>query len=567
MFNSKQTNLLSKIDESTTSEISPFLEAGLKIGAEIFSENGALKYNTTGSEFIDQFGSLSIYRDPRTYESVAEDMSKLWSVNPRQTVEFALFIRMITRKVNVLGGIKTKEVQRGAGLKHEGIMRFMWLHVNHPDVFWKNIGLFISSGSWKDIFTMLSYDLQYNGWKNRVLNWDNFAQLIISGLSNPEVSELIKKYLPSIKSNFSCKTLESQADNIIAKWICSELYGTKDESNSGTKYKQYRLLKSSGTAHEWQKLISQGKHKLINFDKVPGKALSLMVSGKYLENQNLEEDYSNWISDKPLAKFNGHVPELFSILESNPNLKGYQEKTINAQFNNLVETAKSNINLDSSLIVVRDTSCSMLGVSAGIKNMTAFSVAKSLALFFSEMLPEGMFSNSWIEFNSTAELHKWTGSNAIEKYRNDKSSYVGSTNFQSVIDLFIRIKNEGVSEKEFPKGMICISDMEFDGGMDTTNFEEAKRKLLYAGFSADYVDNFKFIFWIISNNYYSGKKSMKPKFETFGDVENVYYISGYDGSIISFLSGGEIPASKEPKSAKELFESAMSQELMAMVEL
>jgi hypothetical protein len=138
-------------------------------------------------------------------------------------------------------------------------MRMIWLHMNAPKTFWNNVTLMIAVGSWKDIFTMLQYDLVYNGWEGRKLNWDKFGKLIVAGLADENQNNLLKKYLPQIKARSACKTVESQADSMIAKWICSLLYGNKE--NASSTYKMYRKLKTSGTAHEWQKLISQGKHE------------------------------------------------------------------------------------------------------------------------------------------------------------------------------------------------------------------------------------------------------------------------------------------------------------------
>ena len=64
---------------------------------------------------------------------------------------------------------------------------------------------------------------------------------------------------------------------------------TKDEvwgkSESGPKqYKQYRKLKSSGTAHEWQKLISQSKFDKIYFSKIHGRDLKLQQDGTYVDS-------------------------------------------------------------------------------------------------------------------------------------------------------------------------------------------------------------------------------------------------------------------------------------------
>lgn len=456
LFTSKQTKLF-KVENKATSD-NPFVTAGLKKSAETLSGNGAKKYSTTGNDFVDQFGVLGSYKAPRSFNDISNDCEKLWATNPLMTVAFIFYIRMITRVVTLFNGVSTKASQKGAELKHEGIFRMIWLHFKAPDTFWKNITLFISVGSWKDIITMLSYDLQYNGWKDRKLDWNKFGNLILSGLENKNTSELLKKYLPQIKSNSQCTTLEAQADNLISKWICSLLFGTKNEE-SGSTYKKYRKLKSSGTAHEWQKLISQRKFDRIDFSKIHGRALSLLVRSKFLFNQGLSDKYKAWITkpETTNVKYTGFVHELFEVCKRYKTLVSipvHEQATINKQFQTLVD--KGGSSEQSSLIVVRDTSASMRSIASGT-NMSCYDIGKALALYFSEFL-KGKFTNAWIEFNSTAVMHNWKGSTPLEKWYNDGSNYVGSTNFQSVIQLLCRIKQQGVAESDFPTGILCISD-------------------------------------------------------------------------------------------------------------
>ena len=146
MFNSKQSTLLVK-EKQTSVSTSSFVQAGLKKSAETLSGNGALKYSTTSNDFVDQFGKLSNYKERRPYSDISSDMSKIWAINPYLTVCFVIFLRIITRVVSLFNGEKTQTVQRGAGLRHESIVRMIWLHVNHEDTFWKNLHLFISAGS------------------------------------------------------------------------------------------------------------------------------------------------------------------------------------------------------------------------------------------------------------------------------------------------------------------------------------------------------------------------------------------------------------------------------------
>lgn len=531
--------------------MSEFVFKGLYESAKTVSGNNAPKFSTSGFDFVDQFGMLGKMKEQRSFEDIACDMNKLWSIDPDKTVKFTLYIRMITR-VTDINGQKTETVQRGAGLKHEGIQRMRWLSIYHPDKFWNNLHLFLAVGSWKDIIKMLSYDLS-NGWSNRLCDWNAISKVIIAGLENPNTVNLVKKYLPHIKARSKAHGTEAKNDTIIGKWLASKLF-----PNDPQKYKKYRQLKASGTAHQWQQQISKADFQ-IDFDTVHGRALSLLVSSKFLENQNLEEVYEKWIDSKEVAKFTGWPHELFKNVD---NLKRYQVSTLNKQFETLVETAKKDAVTDTSMIVVRDTSGSMMIQPSGV-NMSCGDIAKALALFFSEMLPNGAFADSWIEFNKDAELHKWVGNTPYEKWVTDQSDYIGNTNFQSVIDLFINIKRSGVKESEFPTGIICISDSEFDASdLEKTNVETALNKLSNH-FSEEYVKNFKIVLWNLQSNYYGDDTGCK--FETYGEVENVFYFSGYDASVMTFLTGTkESEVQSTPKTAQELFDAAMNQEVLRM---
>lgn len=559
MFDSKRKSLATAAKAKSGSE-NAFVNAAMKKGVEVKSGNGALKYSSTGNEFVNQFGKVSEYRAPRAYSEIATDLNLLWSVDKKLATKFAIYLRMISRPTQYLDGSATSVPQKGAEMRHEGIMRMLSLYFKDENVFWANIGLFISAGSWKDIFTMLSYDLVHHDWAGRKLDWKKFGDLILSGLENTNSADLIKKYLPQIKANSACKTVESQADNMIAKWVCSLLYGSKAGKEAST-YKLYRKLKSSGTAHEWQKLISQRKFDRIEFDKIHGRALSKLVNSKFLFNQNLSDKYQTWITSPETkdVKYTGFVHELFEPLNLNnkfesASISKVAEETINKQFDTLVKKAGEAPR--TNLIVVRDTSSSMTSKAEGT-NMSSYNIGKALALYFSEFLV-GPFSNSWIEFNNRATMHQWVGKTPVDRWRNDRSEAYGSTNFQSVIDLFCQLKGKGIREEDFPSGILCISDGEFNpASLGRTNVENAKFKLRQAGFSDSYVNDFVIVLWNIPNGYYRNKST---KFETYGDVPNVFYFSGYSASVISFLSG-------KIKTSKELFLEAMSQELLERVEI
>jgi hypothetical protein len=463
---------------------------------------------------------------------------------------------MISR-IPSLSGKKLETAQRGGELRHEGIRRMMWLAKKNPIAFKANLPLFTALGSWRDPFEMLKLDALENKWEKRKLDWDTIVGLIQAGLSNENTSELVKKWLPSLRAESKCKTLASKADNAVAKLLCSKLVKSKSEKSPGSAYRTYRKLKSSGTAHEWQKQISRAEFGSIDFASIHGRALNRLVRSKFLDNNGLRTAYEKWVT-KPDAdvKFTGFVHELFSKLPGSLSSLGTAEQeTINKQFAKLIEqggTAEA-----TKFIVVRDTSDSMGSIAPGA-GMTCFNVGKALALYFSEFL-DGEFADAWIEFNSDAQMHTWKGKTPLEKWYNDRSRYVGSTNFQSVIQLFGRLLKKGVPESSFPKGILCISDSEFNPTMlGETNVNAARRTLIQSGFSEDFANSFVIVLWNLQNSYYG--RGSGEKFETHGDVQNVFYFSGYSASTVALLTS-------KLKTARDLLNAALSQEAIQLVSM
>lgn len=559
----KKLSSLMNVDKGAENQ---FLKEGLKETSVTSSGNGAKKYSTTGNDFVDNFAAISYFKEPRSYEAVAKDMELLWSQNPVLCLKLAVYIRLVTRKSKIVkddGTIEELEVQRGQGLKNEGIMRMLWLAINQPATFKANFAYFIAAGSWKDVFQMLSLDLQYHGWEHKKLDWNFFALVIGAGFINPETTHLVRKYMPTIRTNKNCRTLEAQADTLIGRWLAKRFSPDLEKESA---YRAYRKMKSEGKAHQWQQLISQQLYNSLNFDLISGRALALLVGSNFLKNHGLEEKYGEWIMAQPVAKYTGFVFELFAPLGSGyrcNHIEPYKEATINAQFAQLVNTGKDGVNTESSLLVVRDTSSSMTSKGRGC-NVSAYDIGKSMALYFSSFL-KGPFANSFAEFADTCKLHQWKGETPVDKYINDRCEAYGGTNFQSVIDLFIKLKEQGVKEEDFPTGLLLVSDGELNPVRygreknDATNFQVAIKRLRGAGFSEEYVSNFKLIMWDIPNSYYGRQNAVK--FEDFADAPNFYYLSGYDPSAVAFILGTS-STKAAPKNAEELFQAAMDQELL-----
>jgi hypothetical protein len=555
MFEEKSENLMDLM--MMPSSHNSFIRGAMKETHRSFSGNGSAKFTTSGNPFVDDFALFSNYLQPRTYGEISMTMQLLWSINPKYCFQQALYCRLVSRTCILATGEKVYN-QKGAGLKSEAIWRFMWIALNHPKAFWKNLHLIIAAGSFNDIIELMSLDLQYNRYEGRKLDMAALIKVLVVGLKNPTTSELVKKYMPTIRPKSRCRTVESQAHRIIAVELAKALF-----PNNYNFEELYRKLKATGTAHEWQRLISQGKQKDIDFDTIPGRALRLLANSKSLANWDLQDKYLSWISSKPVAKFTGYPHELFRPLTRGIERKSFKERviiqhTIDKQFQTLIEKVKDNSN---SLIVALDISGSMRSFAKGT-NMSSLDIGKALAVYFSYTL-KGPFANHVFTFSDEVSFTKLEGKTPSERFINMNFNNFGSTNFIAVARKFVEIRNT-VPEEDFPTGLLCISDGEFNDCGEESNFSTFRSILRNNGFSASFVDNFKLILWDIPNAFYF--EDATPKFESFSDAPNNFYISGYDGSIVSFIFGNEYKEST-PKTADELWQVAIEQQLLKKVSL
>ena len=134
-----------------------------------------------------------------------------------------------------------------------------------------------------------------------------------------------------------------------------------------------------------------------------------------------------------------------------------------------------------------------------------------------------------------------------------------------------KIAHPTVPENEFPQTLLVVSDMQFNpsggysvgrsGVREMTNMETAKAKLRTV-FSDEFVDNFKFIWWYCASR--DGAGHDVPA--TMNDAGN-YLFSGFDGSIVTLLLGGEEQEKQDgkPLTMEEMVEKALSQEIFSFV--
>lgn len=514
------------------------------------TENGAVSYATTGKALLDQFAQAAAYRG-RDLERVWTDQSALWDENPESALKFPFYLRMITRQTNVLGGEKTKTVQKGAGARDESFKRLLWIAKYHPDEFYRNLWLLPVIGSWKDLWILLAFD-----GADEYLDEKKFFQVIAEGISDERHRDLIKKYLPRIRSEKKCKTPWAIRTNNLAKHFAK---------TAGWSFREYREYKATGTAHEFQTIICRGIYSNINWNQIPGKALLNLVSGKFLDNHNLTENYLAWLDKQPVAKFNGYPFELARKISNWRKANLTVQKTVDKQFNNLIAAAeKDGAAITGNTLCALDTSDSMTWFTLDDAGTTPLEVCLSLGIYFAT-LNKGAFHNVVVKFSTKSTLFTLEGESFTNRYRQlvNSDTACGNTNFQSVIDLLVetRKKHPEIPLADYPTNLLVVSDMQFDSvGEEKSNYQAAQKKL-YKVFPSEFVRNFKIIWWYCRN----GQTDNVPSTMEDGGT---YVVSGYDGAVISFILGGDIPekdGKKKMPSMEEVVDTALNQEVLGLI--
>ena len=522
-----------------------FLKNAVHYGVQ--TENGAKSYATTGKAIIDQFGKAGAYMG-RNIDDVWTDQAMLWAEDPTSALRFPFYLRMITRQTNVSDGKKTETVQRGQGLRDESFKRLLWIAKYHPDEFYRNLWLVPIVGSWKDLWVLMSMDEH--------LNHEAFFNVIANGIKSESERDLVKKYLPRIRSQKKCTTEWAKKSNELAKEFVGYV---------GWTYSDYRKFKSTGKAHEFQRIICSRKYKNIDWKQIPGKALLKLVNGKFLSAHNLEDSYVNWLKAQPVAKFNGYPYELGAAINGGwYNIPLSKKITVDKQFKALIETAKKDGSaLKGNVLCALDTSGSMN--SYVNNNVTAYDVCVSLGIYFSE-LNEGAFHNHVVMFDDTSTLLELKGE-FTDKWQQIKSESTawGSTNLQSIYSLLIETRKEHpeIPIEEFPSVLLVVSDFQFNAtASGKTNNEEGKDRLREV-FPDEYVDNLTEVWWYCSNRHTSDVPATM-------EMGGQYVVSGFDGSIITLLLGGTVvdPETGENRqlTMEESVEQALNQEVLQLVQ-
>ena len=487
---------------------------GLKNATNIgYTENGAIKRNTTNSALLDMFAMGAAMRK-RSDEDIILMFKKAYNENPTYALKCLFYIA---------------DIRGGQGERRFFRVIMKWLASYDTEAARRNLHLIPEYRRWDDLYIFVSTPLEK----------DAFA--------------FIKEQLTL---DVQCKT-----PSLLAKWLKSENTSSaesralagKTRRALGMTHREYRKTLSILRAriNVLERLMSAGKWDEIEFDKIPSKA------GMIYKNAFARHDLERAKSEKPVQTYAEFakdetktvntktlypyecVAEALKLFRTGsywsmrdlPPMDDTNRLMVNKYWDNLADYFQG---ATLNGIAVVDTSGSMVSSDAA----APINVAISLGLYCAEKA-KGPFAGHYVSFASRPQLIETAGVDFCDKVRRIyKTNLVDNTNIEATFDLLLNTALQNrCKQEDLPQNVIVISDMEFDSargyysysrnrGDDTaTLMEKIKTKWEAHGYQMP-----NLIFW----NVQARQDNIPMKVQ-----DGVSFVSGFSPSIFQQIMSGK----------------------------
>lgn len=463
---------------------------------ESVTENGAVGYRTTGKEILDFNFKVASYRS-RSEEEIIRDFEKVWLDNKVLAMQFLFFIR-----------------DREEGLGERRLFRIIIKHLAtvESEMVKKVVPVIAEYGRWDDLLELFDTPLE------EYTIMEVLGKQILEDSKKYEQGEsisLLAKWLPSI--NASSKVQKERAKKIIK-------YGELKE-------KEYRELLSNLRKHidVTERKMCANEWDKIKYENVPSKA-NLNYSNAFLRHD--EERRREFLEavQKGEKKVNAGMLYPHDIVHKYTNGSYYGTMNIDETLEELWKALP--VKEIENTLVVADGSGSMTS-SVGNTNITALDVANALAIYFAEH-NKGEFKDKYITFSENPQYVDFNGCTSLrDKIRKALSySEVENTNIEKVFKLILETGKEyKLAQKDMPKNILIISDMEFDyavdGDLSLRLFDSISQQYAIAGYKLP-----RLIFW----NVNSRTGTIPVKENELG----VALVSGFSTNIAEMVMSSEL---------------------------
>ena len=406
-----------------------------------FTENGAIKRNSTMSGLLDLFAMGGAYRT-RSDEDVIMLFKNAYEEDPVYALKCLFYIR---------------DVRGGQGERRFFRVATKWLASAHTEAMERNLIHIPEYGRWDDLFVFIGTPL------------------------GTKALDIVKHQLAL---DIQCKT-----PSLLAKWMPSEnASSTKTKKMAGIvrRYiglssKDYRKVLSAlrKRINILERLMSEGRWDEIEFDKIPSKA-GLKYKNAFarhdIERMKTEKNIQSYadFAKSTETKVNADTLYPYEVVAKAVEKMGCEhywcgrEKSIDLDDTDRLMINKYWDNLKDYFdgksfngLAVVDTSGSMTGSNAD----APINVAISLGMYCAEKA-KGPFAGHYVSFASRPQLISVDGVDFCDKVKRIyATNLVDNTNIEATFDMLLNVAlKNNCSQEDLPQNLIIISDMEFDQG-------------------------------------------------------------------------------------------------------
>lgn len=389
------------------------------------SENGALGYRTSGKELLDLNFAVASLRGA-SEQAIVEKFTKAFFEDKILAMKWLFFAR------DARGGLGERRLFR---------IVLKSLIENNPEMVIPVINLIPEYGRYDDLWCLLD---------------NQESAKVVYNI----VEEQLIEDLHNMKGN--------KPISLLAKWLPSP-----NASSEKTKKYAKQIYKTFGlTEREYRQILSRLRKYLdvvevkmsaknwseIRYEAVPSRA-NLIYNGAFLRND--EERRREYLGrlEKGETKINASTLYPHDIVHKYSG-RYHKDATIEALWKALPDTVQG----CGNTIVVADGSGSMTCNIGGNTRVTALEVANALAIYFAEH-SSGEFKDKYITFSERPQLVDFSNANSLyDKLRIAIThNECANTNIEKVFDLILTTAiKHNMSQKDMPKNVLIISDMEFD---------------------------------------------------------------------------------------------------------
>ena len=391
------------------------------------TENGARAYSTLGNALTDLFAQIGALR-PRTEKEIVGKYAEAFTVNP------LLATKMLFYAGNIRGGLGERRTFR---------ICLKWLATNHADIVIKNAALIPHFNRWDSMFVLIGTPAEAEMWK------------VIADQLNTDMEVVVK-----------CKKYGKMAPiSLLAKWMPTETASSKNTralarqciTNLGLTPRSYRKVLSALRRHlkVVESTMSAREWEAIQYAQVPSYAM------KNYRNAFAKHDPDGFSAYKASlvkgeTKVNASTLYPYDLVGQYIHHKVRGVDTIvEAQWKALPNYVSG----ENNILVMADVSGSM-----SWNGGRPMDTSVGLAIYFAER-NKGAYHNLYMTFTDFPHFLEINEGASLRKNVSDvQSNGVGySTNLERAFDVILQhaIGNH-VSNKEMPKALVVVSDMEID---------------------------------------------------------------------------------------------------------